>query len=81
MIVLTVFLLILNRMEFHVVQKIEKKTFTTIIINSMYGYGGAMNGYGGAISRREWNLILDRLAPRSPRINLDSIKCYFIDSK
>ena len=36
MIVVIVFLTILNQMEFHLVQKIESKTVTTIISHSMW---------------------------------------------
>ena len=36
MIVVTVFLSILNQMEFHLVQKIERKMVTTIISNSIW---------------------------------------------
>ena len=36
MIVMTVFLSILNQIEFHLVQKIERKTVTTIISHSMW---------------------------------------------
>ena len=36
MIVVTVFLSILNQIEFHLVQKIERKTVTTTISHSMW---------------------------------------------